>query len=82
MHSNTKMHDEETTLNRSYFTKTTSRMDAYIIKNHVIDTEDKHGERRSIEYDICYGLATKALVVKFGVSIHFILTVSEFEIGS
>ena len=76
------MPDEESMLNRSYFNKTTSRTDVDILKDRVISTKDKRGARGSRQYGIHYGLSTKYLGVKFGVSIHFIPTVRNGETGS
>ena len=73
-------------INWSYFTNTTARLDAdilkYIIKDNMIFTDDKHGTRGSIEYEINYVLATKVLEVNPGVSIHFIPTVTDDGTGS
>ena len=64
------MSDEATTLNRLYFTNTTTRMDAQILKDHVIFTKDKSDVSGSREYEIYYGLVVNALDVKFVLTRH------------
>ena len=73
-------------INPYYFTNTTARLDADILKDiikyHMVFTDDKNGTRVSIEYGINYGLPTKVLEVNPGVYIHFIPTVSDGDTGS
>ena len=62
--------------------KSTSRMDADILKDHVVATKNQRVKRGSRVYGIKYVLDTNVLDVKFGVSIYCVLKLRDCEIGS